>query len=160
MEKFLLIDTEKCTGCLQCALACSFKNESIFSLSRARVGVMWIAEVDKMVPVVCQHCSRPLCMDICPMCAISRSEETGAVILNSDLCIGCKMCMVVCPFGAPVFDMDSGIMMKCDLCGGNPECVKHCAYGALTWVTSDEATIVKRLAGAKRLAEIIEKIVL
>lgn len=94
------------------------------------------------------------------MNAISVDEDTGAVILDSDRCIGCKMCMVVCPFGAPVFDLDKRIMIKCDLCGGDPECVKHCAYGALTWVTSSEANVAKRLAGAKRLAEIMENIVL
>jgi len=90
--------------------------------------------------------------------AISRNEETGAIIIDADRCIGCKMCMVVCPFGAVTWDADSHSMIKCDLCDGEPECVKHCVYGALTWLPTDEAAMVTRQAGAGYLANALVEI--
>lgn len=158
MNKIILVNPEKCVGCRNCALACSFKNAGVFSLSGARIGTIWIPHVGMNVPMVCQHCTKPLCMDVCPVGAISRDEETGAAVLNSDLCIGCKMCMIVCPFGGPRIQPETRIITKCDLCGGDPECVKHCLYGALEFVDADEAAYIKRRAGAEKLAEALKQL--
>ena len=158
MNRMILVNLEKCVGCRNCALACSFKNAGMFGLARARIGTIWIPKIGMNVPMVCQHCTKPLCMDVCPVGAISRDEETEAVVLNPDLCIGCKMCMIVCPFGGPRIEPETGIMIKCDLCGGDPECVKHCVYGALEFVSADEAAYIKRRAGAGRLAGALKQI--
>jgi Fe-S-cluster-containing hydrogenase component 2 len=89
--------------------------------------------------------------------AIYHKEETGAVVIDADRCMGCKMCMVVCPFGAVTWDSESGRMIKCDLCDGDPECVKHCLYGALTWLPTDQAAMYRRQLGAGYLAETLMK---
>jgi carbon-monoxide dehydrogenase iron sulfur subunit len=158
MEHIILLDPEKCVGCRQCSLSCSFIKEQIFSLGKARNTVLWVHRSEMFVPMRCQHCEEPLCMDVCPMEAISRNEETGAIVIDQDRCIGCKMCMVVCPFGAVTWDADSRSMIKCDLCDGDPECVKHCVYGALSWLPADEAAVIRRQAGAGVLAEALSKV--
>jgi len=158
MNKIILVNPEKCVGCRNCALACSFKNAGIFSLAEARIGTIWIPKIGMNVPMLCQHCTKPLCMDVCPVGAISRDEETGAVVLNPDLCIGCKMCVVICPFGGPRIEPETANIIKCDLCGGDPECVKHCLYGALEFVDANEAAYIKRRAGAERLAEALKQL--
>ncbi len=60
-----------------------------------------------------------------------RNGKTGAIEVNADECIGCRMCRRASPFGAMGFDTNEKLADKCDLCGGEPECVKHCFYGAL-----------------------------
>ena len=159
MNKIILLNPEKCVGCRNCALACSFVKEGVFSLAKARIGTIWIPEIGMNVPMVCQHCMKPLCIDVCPMGAISRDEETGAVVLNQERCIGCKMCMVVCPFGGPVIEPETGNIIKCDLCGGDPECVKHCVYGALEFVPAEESAFRKRRTAVEKLSSALAKIV-
>ncbi len=159
MREIILVNPEKCVGCRNCALACSFAKEESFSLGQARIGTVWVPELGMNVPLICQHCTNPLCLDVCPMGAISRDEETGAVVLNQDLCIGCRMCIVICPFGGPVIEPESGLIVKCDLCQGDPECVKHCVYGALEFLPADEVAFRRRRAGVTRLFPALEKLV-
>jgi Fe-S-cluster-containing hydrogenase component 2 len=93
-------------------------------------------------------------MDVCPVGAISRDEETGAIVLDQDLCIGCNMCLTVCPLGGISVDPETGTIIKCDLCQGDPECVKHCVYGALEFVKASEAGYIRRREGVKNLFKI------
>lgn len=158
MKKIILVNPEKCVGCRNCALACSLAKEGVFSLAQARIGTIWIPKIGMNVPMVCQHCAKPLCVDVCPVAALSRNEETGAIVLNPDLCIGCKMCIIVCPFGGPLIEPVTRTIIKCDLCDGDPECVKHCVYGALEFVEADEVAYIERRAGAERLAEALKQI--
>jgi len=155
----LLVDPEKCVGCRQCALACSFSKEGEFSLSKARIGTIWLPKIGINVPMICMHCQEPLCREVCPMGAVYKNEETGAILLNPDLCIGCKMCIMACPFGAISIDRRTKRIIKCDLCDGDPECVKHCVYGALIYVGPEEAVYAKRWEGAQKLVEAFKKLI-
>jgi Fe-S-cluster-containing hydrogenase component 2 len=85
------------------------------------------------IPVVCRQCLKPLCADACPMGALSRDAETGAMAVDPDLCIGCGMCLVACPLGGISIDTEAGHAVKCDLCGGDPLCVKFCGFWASGW---------------------------
>lgn len=158
-SKILVVDFEKCVGCRNCALACSFAKEGEFSLSKARIQTIWMPRIEMYVPMICEHCQVPLCAEVCPMGAISRNDETRAMVLNPDLCIGCKMCMTACPFGAISINHKTKAMIKCDLCDGDPECAKHCVYGALCYVKPDEVVYMKRREGAERLAKALKKLV-
>jgi carbon-monoxide dehydrogenase iron sulfur subunit len=158
MQKLILFDPDKCTGCRRCALVCSLVNEGVFNVAKARIGVVSISEVGMNVPMFCQQCSKPLCADVCPVAAISRNEETGAMVLNSDLCIGCKMCVTVCPLAGCLINPHTGTIMKCDLCGGDPQCVKVCAFDALQFVEADEVASMKRREGAHKVAEALKRI--
>jgi len=72
-------------------------------------------------------------MAVCPNGAIQKDREMERVMINEDLCIGCKMCVSACPTGAMGFDPDHGQAYKCDLCDGDPQCVKICEAGALAY---------------------------
>lgn len=139
-------------------MACSLVNEGVFNLEKARIGVMSISEVGMHVPIFCQQCTKPLCADVCPVGAISRNEETGAMVLDSNLCIGCKMCVTVCPLSGCLINPDTRAVIKCDLCGGDPQCVKYCQFGALEFLDADELAYAKRKAGVEKLAEALKRI--
>ena len=76
----------------------------------------------------------------------------GWVLINHLKCIGCRMCVYVCPLSAPFFDEKHRVAMKCDLCDGDPECVKHCSSRALKLVSREEALRMndKLYPGAKQ----------
>lgn len=153
--KSLIIDYEKCNGCNSCALACSFVKTGTFDINRANVSVSYFPEVNFTVPVVCQHCSEPICMEICPKKAIYRDEETNAVIIDQNICTGCKLCIMACPIGAPWKDSETKKVFKCDLCGGDPECVKYCSFGALSYDDLEEETLKGRKDRLKRVARVV-----
>jgi Fe-S-cluster-containing hydrogenase component 2 len=154
MKKIILIDPNKCVGCRNCALACSFAKEKEFSLAQSRIGTIWIPKLGMNVPMMCHHCTKPLCMDVCPMGAITYNEETGAVVQNSDRCIGCKMCVVVCPLGGCILaESKKLVVVKCDLCNGDPECVKYCVYGALEFIEASELAFLKRKEAVEKLGQ-------
>jgi Fe-S-cluster-containing dehydrogenase component len=83
-------------------------------------------------------------MEVCPSGAIIRDGETGAVVIVSARCVGCKMCMLACPFGQIYFNTREKVSSKCDLCDGDPNCVKHCISGALQFEREEEAFQYKR----------------
>lgn len=158
MRKILVLDPERCTGCNTCAVVCSFGKEKEFNIHKSRISVIDI-EPGVHAPMVCQHCATPLCEDVCPMGAISKDEQTGTVLVNSNLCIGCQMCLIVCPLGGPAFNIETGAMMKCDLCEGDPLCAKYCFPGALKFVDADQVALIKRREGAEKLSVLIRKVI-
>ena len=133
----LTFNAEFCTGCRACELACSFRCDGVFSPAKSRIRVVKMDEEGIDVPVGCEHCDNAPCETVCPVQATAQSAEglktTGAIILNHDICIGCKECLAVCPFGAIHYDEDRKIFYKCDLCGGEPECVKWCETKAVNY---------------------------
>ncbi len=149
MEKVLVIDANKCTGCRLCEQVCSVMHEGSVNPHRARIKIMkW--EIEGVVlPMVCQQCDEPPCRDICPMGAIEKNEDTGLVMVDYDKCIGCRMCISACPFGAMDYDLVGKKVMKCDLCGGEPQCVSFCDPAAVRF----EAKTVNGTETRKRAAE-------
>jgi len=137
MEKALHIDAEKCTGCLQCELACSFENEGVFNPSKSRIKVFEFDHGRHTVPYTCTQCAEAWCMQACPVDAIVLNLVTGAKDVLSDRCVGCKVCTIACPFGTVNYDKDSGKVVKCDLCGGNPACAEACPTEAIVFIDSD-----------------------
>jgi Fe-S-cluster-containing hydrogenase component 2 len=136
--KTLIFNTELCTGCRACELACSFHCEGVFAPSKSRIRIVKMDEEGIDVPTGCEQCEDAVCMAVCPVKALKRDEKTGAVLLDGDVCIGCKECLVVCPFGAIHFDPDKRIFYKCDLCNGDPECVKWCFTGGIEYAEDTE----------------------
>jgi Fe-S-cluster-containing dehydrogenase component len=89
----------------------------------------------------------------CPVAALSRDEVTGAVLVRSDLCIGCAACVDACPFGVATLHPESGLALICDLCDGNPACVERCATGAIRYESADAVAREKRETKAARVGE-------
>lgn len=137
MLKSLSIDPAKCTGCLQCEMACSYENESVFVTAKSRIKVFEFHYEGRQVPYTCTQCAEAWCLHACPVEAIKINAETGAKIVLDDICVGCKVCTIACPFGTINYNHDTGKVMKCDLCGGDPQCAAACPTGAITYVDAD-----------------------
>ncbi|MHB0886673.1 MAG: 4Fe-4S dicluster domain-containing protein [Bacillota bacterium] len=152
------LNPEKCTGCQICEEFCSFKHEGAVWPARSRISVLKWEKEGIFIPFVCQQCERPACAEVCPVGSITRNEKTGALEIDEARCLGCKMCVTACPFGAVSFDPDRGRAYKCDLCGGDPECVKMCPTGALTFDREEKSALARKRQGAEKLAKYIEAI--
>ena len=118
MLKALQLEPEKCTGCLQCEMACSYENEGVFNPSKSRIKVFNFHHEGRFAPYTCTQCSEAWCLHACPVEAIVVNEATGAKEVIEDVCVG-------------------GKVMKCDLCGGDPACVTACPTEAITYVDSE-----------------------
>jgi Fe-S-cluster-containing hydrogenase component 2 len=158
MLKTLFIDLEKCAGCRTCETICSFYHEKEFNPAKSRIRILKWEEAGIDVPMVCQQCESPVCETVCPVKATSRNQETGAMLIDTDVCIGCKMCLMACPFGAPSINPDTKKVIKCDLCDGDPQCVKYCPTGAVDYLTMTKATMAKKRRAAVRFGELIKKL--
>jgi anaerobic carbon-monoxide dehydrogenase iron sulfur subunit len=156
MPKALYIDYEKCTGCRLCELVCAVKHSGISNPARARIKVMKWEQEGLYVPMSCQQCQDAPCLNVCPVKAISRDEELGRVMVNYDVCIGCRSCVTVCPFGAMSFNVIDRQVLKCDLCDGEPQCVRFCDRKAVDFVSPDEVSIDKRRTAAERLSKAVK----
>ena len=157
MAKMLIIDHEKCTGCRFCETACATAKEGVSNPTRARVSlVKWETE-GSTIPMVCQQCQDAPCVTVCPVKALSRDEALGRVVVDYDLCIGCKFCIVVCPFGGMGFDIIARRVIKCDLCDGDPSCVKACSTDAIQFVDVSTVNVVKKRKAAAKIEELIKR---
>lgn len=136
MEKLLLFDVDKCTGCKTCDIVCSLVKTGTCNPARSRRRTIHFDEHILDVSLQCQQCDEPACMNICPAEAIHMDDETGAKIINHDKCIGCRMCTIACPFGSISTDPFTHQLIKCDLCSGDPACAKSCPTGALQYVNA------------------------
>lgn len=152
--KILLVDPDKCTGCRQCEKVCSLKHEGECNPVLSRIKVLKdeiMGQYFVTVPVVCQQCEIPTCMEVCPMEAIYEDPTTGARLVDEDRCTGCRMCIISCPVGAAEIHPTKHTSFRCDLCGGDPECVKICLHGALSYIEKDKIGYKGRREAVKKL---------
>lgn len=153
MDKVLIVDPDKCTGCKVCEFICSLQHENEINPMKSRIHVMsWeIQGVD--IPIVCQQCEDAPCAAVCPAQAIQRDPETYAMVIDEKTCIGCRMCISVCPFGALTVKPDTRKVVKCDLCGGDPQCVQFCSAKALQYMPASKGVLLKQRRAASRYEE-------
>jgi Fe-S-cluster-containing hydrogenase component 2 len=139
-------------------MVCSLFHESEINPTKARINVITWEQDGIDIPVVCQQCEDPPCAEICPTNAIYRDKTTGAMLINEQACIGCRMCIHACPFGAPSVRGNTGEVIKCDLCGGEPLCVEFCEPKALQYLEASKVALFKKRATAQKYEEIIRKV--
>jgi len=131
----LVIDTTKCTGCQACVKACNLRNDLPGEQSYIYGRVKGDEHLRWFLMVQCQHCADPPCATVCPTNA-TYVRDDGVVLVDQELCVGCKYCIYACPYDARVFDEHRGVADKCWLCldwvlaGGEPACVHACIPGA------------------------------
>ncbi|MBW6485885.1 MAG: 4Fe-4S dicluster domain-containing protein [Syntrophobacterales bacterium] len=150
MEKILTVNYEKCTGCRLCELVCSVKHEGVSNPSKSRIQVVKWEDEGRYVPMICQQCEDAPCQSVCPVGAISRDKEFGFMKVNYDVCIGCRSCVSICPFGAMNYNTMARKVFKCDLCDGDPQCARFCEVKAIEFVTADKVSSLKKREGAAR----------
>ncbi len=146
MQRSLNINPIKCTGCLQCEMACSFEKEGVFNPAKSRIRVFTFHDQGRFVPYTCTQCADAWCLQACPVDAIVLNSLTGSKDVIEDRCVGCKVCTIACPFGTVNYNQTSGKVIKCDLCGGDPACAKACPTAAITYVDADQ-TGLERMQG-------------
>jgi formate dehydrogenase iron-sulfur subunit len=153
IAKGILIDTTKCIGCRSCERACKKVNnlpdsppedkEKLTAIQYTVIQTKSLAtkEDPKAVQPVkmgCMHCVNPSCASVCPVEAFHKTPE-GPVVYREDRCIGCRYCMMACPFGVPKYEWQSNTpyVRKCTMCadrqaqGLQPACTEACPTGAL-----------------------------
>jgi len=146
---------------MACAVAHSgtgVLEEAVTELPKPQRRVTVEAAGEFAVPLQCRHCEDAPCIAVCPTRAIYRQNPESPVLINAALCIGCKFCIMVCPFGAIDQSSDGKALVKCDLCiertkaGKVPACVEACPTKALKLTTEKELTTGRRKLTAKELA--------
>ena len=141
MPSAFVFDPNRCTGCQACELACSIENDLGTDRSWREV-VTFNDATAAGVPrfhlsLACNHCAEPACMHSCPALAYERDGSSGAILLDRNRCIGCRYCSWACPYGAPRYEEEQGVMGKCTFCshrldeGLKPACATLCPTGAL-----------------------------
>jgi anaerobic dimethyl sulfoxide reductase subunit B (iron-sulfur subunit) len=150
-------DASACNGCKTCLVTCKDKYDNPIGVSFRKVihysGGTWEPHPTRkgfMVPnvyaysisVSCNHCSEPVCLDACPAGAISK-RDNGLVAIDKETCLGCRLCES-CPYDAPQFNEELGVMTMCDGCadeiarGGQQACVGACPQRALQFGDIEE----------------------
>ena len=183
----MLIDTTQCqSGCDECVSAC--RKENGWPEPKAPTDVQWIRKVELKdmrsgrqvsLPMTCQHCAKPACVDVCPTNA-SFKRADGIVLVDKHRCIGCRYCMMACPYKARSFvhevveDHDAymprgkGTVESCTLCvhridrGEQPACVESCAkaghqallFGDLNDPNSEIAQRIKSVTSTRLRADL------
>ena len=130
--KQIVLDVAKCTGCGQCVLTCAFKNVGRFDLNQSNIRIIQWEDICLSVPHLCQQCHDTPCIVKCPTDAIAVNAETGAIVIDNELCIQCGICVRECRYQVIHLDPE-GYPLTCDLCNGDPKCVKVCYPGALSF---------------------------
>ncbi|GAB4178535.1 MAG: 4Fe-4S dicluster domain-containing protein [Calditrichia bacterium] len=138
MSYAILFDTTRCVGCESCVEACVEKNnlpeDAGPQLSAHRfTRVVSLMDDEVFIRQMCMHCEDPSCVSVCPVTAFEKTSE-GPVVYHPDRCMGCRYCMVACPFDVPKYEWNKSIpvVKKCQMCydrvkiGQLPACVEAC----------------------------------
>ena len=145
--KRIIIKEEYCMGCRLCEIHCIVQHSKTKNIIKAykgeypKVNARVIVEQKgyQSFAMQCRHCEDAPCIESCISGAMYRDENTGAVVCNEEKCVGCWMCVMVCPLGAIKRNIQKKkVASKCDLCYGEevPVCVKHCPNEAITLSTT------------------------
>lgn len=180
----MVVDQERCLGCWSCAVVCKSENNVPLGgwwnriltegddldaprAERGRLEMDWL-------PLACQHCENAPCVKVCPVAATYHRDD-GIVMQDSDRCIGCRYCMIACPYGVRTFNWGRperptpyetgmvaarplGTVEKCTLCvhrideGQVPSCVWSCpAQARIFGDLNDPSSRVSKLAREGRV---------
>jgi formate dehydrogenase iron-sulfur subunit len=148
MSRAMLYDATQCIGCLECESACAAQNDLPYDeeIAKAKktsetkytyVSVRTSEGEEKYLRHLCMHCLDPTCVSVCPVKALTKTPQ-GAVVYDASKCMGCRYCMMACPFQVPKYEWSKAIptVRKCILCAdriaeGKPTaCAEACPTGA------------------------------
>ncbi len=153
-QKAIITDLNRCVGCLACSVACKALNNvpiGNYWNKVVRVGPTpnkggsgtWPDVYMYFLPISCQHCENPECVQVCPTGASHKTAD-GTVQIDKEKCIGCQFCVMSCPYGVRYLNAEERVVEKCTLCeqklnqGELPQCVSQCG-GNARWVGDIDA---------------------
>jgi formate dehydrogenase iron-sulfur subunit len=163
------VDLDRCSGCKACVTACHALNGLDDGEAWRSTGVListdWRAPVTQVITTACHHCVDPGCLNGCPVLAYDKDPVTGIVRHLDDQCIGCRYCVMMCPYDVPQYSAPRGIVRKCDLCsdrlaaGEAPACAQACPNEAIriTIVSQDAVRAGHRNEAAARVIPDMEE---
>lgn len=179
LNSFVVADPNKCIGCKACEVACfvahNANNNVGYTVGTVTTPIIprlnLIKEEELTMPIQCRHCEDAPCANSCTAGAIK--QEEGTIFIDEKLCIGCKTCLLACPFGAidllPQYNNgkavpqlavgeDKKVAYKCDLCKDveTQACIKACPKEALSLVEPLKEQKCKQKKAALGLLEIVK----
>jgi Fe-S-cluster-containing dehydrogenase component len=103
----IAIDLKRCIGCDACTLACKQKNGTTTEVYWCKVLKSETGRYPNArpsyTPLLCMHCAHPACVEVCPTGASQKREKDGIVVIDQDKCVGCRSCIIACPYDARYF---------------------------------------------------------
>ncbi|MEW6440231.1 MAG: 4Fe-4S dicluster domain-containing protein [bacterium] len=160
---YLLQDAARCTGCLGCQVHCKTAKGlgpgpvpcANLTVVPAQAGGL---PAVRFVFMACFHCEEPWCLSACPSGAIRKRPDDGIVFIDPKTCVGCKSCIVACPWGACQWNPVTRKAVKCDYCmdrideGLRPACVTKCLTGCLEFGVAEALPDDRRRRYARLVA--------
>ena len=172
MSKAILYDATMCIDCKLCEKACAERNHLPYNDKIAAEEKMSPhkltfvkARGDKFMRRLCMNCEDPTCASVCPVASLRKTPE-GPVTYDASRCIGCRYCMLACPFEVPKYEWSSLLprVRKCDMCadrvaaGKTTACAEACPTGATAFGERDELISEARKRIAKNPKQYINHI--
>ena len=161
----MVFDQNKCVGCRDCRIACNETNKLPKGRSRLLLELQGSKlETDRgyepnrrYIRVSCQQCKNAPCVRVCPTGAAHRDPKTGIVTMDTSKCVGCKYCIVACPYNVRFINEETKVADNCDFClhtrlekNEQPACVESCKYDALIFGDiNDPKSYVSKLLAVK-----------
>lgn len=167
----MVIIADRCIGCDACYVSCKTEWDLPVGKEAYRTKVWNIEGQDYLgnptvnfLPVLCNHCDNPPCVHVCPTGASFKRQEDGIVLVDPDMCIGCKACMIACPYDARYYDEQRKTVDKCTFClprlndGLEPACVNTCVGGARNFgdISDPNSRVSKLLKNATSINRLKE----
>jgi Fe-S-cluster-containing dehydrogenase component len=152
MRRGFIFNHELCVGCKACSASCmlengwSFRSRNIYSTNTECFAPYPVINLS----MACNHCNDPVCLRGCPTGAYRKDGVSGAVVIDPDKCMGCRYCIWNCPYDAPKYNRQEGIIEKCHFCFHRleeevePACSSSCPTGALGFGEIPEEIINKK----------------
>lgn len=130
-----------CSGCRACSVACATAHFGIADDARGAIQILRDPRCGFEFQAICRLCEDAECVAACMAAALTREPETGRILFDRNRCVGCWMCVMVCPHHAIVPDRGEGKAIICDQCDGRKvaACVAACATGAIVLVDDEGA---------------------
>lgn len=157
-QKGFYMNMQACYGCQTCEIACKSKNSLPPGVRWRRVRAFTSETPPALstLSMACNHCNHPECVRVCPVRAYTKRPD-GIVVQDHGRCIGCRMCIMACPYHAPSFDPKEGKTSKCNYCvdrvdqGLPPRCVEACPASAMA--AGELADLKRQFSGGNAIQD-------